>query len=182
MNVTPELRQALIRARLLNAQAEAFVRWHQEALAPIIQAWPSHGLERVVSQLKQSERDDIEAMLDKLPGADEFYAMEQLVRGLTTGDLALMNSEDRLYMCEVRCHLDDALDLARRGEFQDAYYEATKAWERIDWILNGRKRKGDRNYRRLVNVDVRTALADARDGVGEMVHELHHAHAALAAR
>ena len=132
-----------------------------------------------LNQLSTTERKQLEKLMDTLPGPDEFLAMEELVRGLTNGDLARMHSEDRLYMAEVRCQLSDAIDHARRGEFSEAYAKATRAFERIDWVLDGRKRKGNLSYRRLTDVDVRSELADARDGVGEMVHEFHHAHVAL---
>ena len=179
MTIRPELRQALIRAHLLNSQAEAFVQWHKAALAPLMDEWRPGEMDRELSALKPDERKQLEKLMDTLPGSDEFLAMEELIRGLTNGNLANMNSEDRRYMAEVRCWLEDALDHARRGDFQDAYIEATEAFDRIEWVLNGRKRKGDRNYRRLVNIDVRTDLADARDGVGEIVREFHHAHVAL---
>lgn len=179
MTIDPELRTALIRAYLLNSQAEAFVRWHRATLEPLIKQWPN--LEGEVSALKPAEREDIERLLETLPGPDEFLAMENLVRSLTNGELARLHSEDRHYMAEVRCALEDAIDHARKGEFQEAYQAATKGWERIDWVLNGRKRKGNiRNYRRLIDADIADALIDARDGVGEMVHEFHSAHLALA--
>jgi hypothetical protein len=181
MTITHELRQALIRVHLLNAQAEAFVRWHKAAIEPLIKMWPMGGMEKAVSALKEDEQAEIDKLLATLPGADEFFAMEQLVRSLTNGELARLQAEDRLYMAEVRCKLDDALGYAREGQFSEAYIAATKAWERIDWVLTGRKRAGNtRAYRRLIDNDIASALAEARDGVGEMVHEFHHAHLALA--
>jgi hypothetical protein len=181
MTITPELRRALIRAHLLNAQAEAFVQWHKAALEPLMAEWPKGGMSAAVSALKRSEQQEIDQMLAKLPGPDEFLAMEHLVRSLTNGELARLQAEDRHFMAEVRCYLEDAIDHARQGDFSEAYMAATRGWERIDWVLNGRRRKGNiRNYRRLIDGDIAAALADARDGVGEMVTEFHHAHLALA--
>jgi len=177
MTITHELRTAVIRAHLLNAQAEAFVQWHRAALEPLIAQWPKGGMEKAISALKPAEQAELRRVIETLPGPDEFLAMENLVRSLTNGELTRLQTEDRHYMAEVRCALEDALDYARRGLFSEAYMAATKGWERIDWVLNGRKTT---LRRRQLDEHVATALVDARDGVGEMVSEFHHAHLAMA--
>lgn len=155
---TNQARRDALQLSILYARAHAFEAWHNEQV------------ETIIARRIAQRSDDDEPIVVPAPPETIFEQYRCLDLGLR--ELNPPAHEDRKYLAEVRCWLQDGMDDLCAFDLEHAIDLFTLSVDRLDWLLRGRSRAGSRRYRILdeeSKTRIEGALASATALLAEVV-------------
>jgi hypothetical protein len=133
-----QTRQLLVRQMVLNLTAREFEEWHSLMLssmpAPISMA-------TAITNLTAQDILELDRIRAQMLTTEELLRFRRLLDELGIAASQLY-AGDRHYVHETRCHVLDATCLIQQGHLRSAYQSMGDACQRLDWLLDGRRRNG----------------------------------------
>ena len=106
-----------------------------------------HQWREVLDQLTEPQREAIRVAFRDAVAAAETAATEILEIVDRIRGWKLSGAEDRRFVAEVRCMIEDGDHALRLGHLREAHHHLAEAAKRLNWVVDHRGRNSARTYR-----------------------------------
>lgn len=155
----------------LNTQALMAEQAHSDAVAQLYATHTADQWSAAIDRLDDHQRRRLEAVVAQAPKGYEYKAMELTIKAMSYPELG---AEDRHFLAEARSALLDAHFAATDGDFETAATQCERSYNRLHFMLYGRKRGDSRAYRHPPN-HIMEALAEMLVVIGSLIQMLNRA-------